>query len=63
MSEWRKSSYSGGQSDCVEVRLDRSVGIRDTKAREHGHLTVSRAAWAAALGFVPVICTCAGNTP
>ncbi|HEY3472343.1 MAG TPA: DUF397 domain-containing protein [Amycolatopsis sp.] len=23
--------------------------MRDTKAREHGHLTVSRAAWAAAL--------------
>ncbi len=46
---WRKSSYSGGQSNCVEVKLDRSVGIRDTKAREHGELTVSRAAWAAAV--------------
>ena len=44
---WRKSSCSGGQSNCVEVKLDRAVGIRDTKAREHGQLTVSRAAWAA----------------
>ncbi|VVJ20282.1 Uncharacterised protein [Amycolatopsis camponoti] len=44
---WRKSSYSGGQSECVEVKLDRSVGIRDTKAREQGHLTVTPAAWAA----------------
>ncbi|WIX88803.1 DUF397 domain-containing protein [Amycolatopsis sp. DG1A-15b] len=46
---WRKSSFSGGQSECVEVKLDRSVGIRDTKARAHGELTVSRAAWAAAV--------------
>jgi hypothetical protein len=46
---WRKSSYSGVQSECVEVKLDRSVGIRDTKARQHGELTVSRAAWAAAV--------------
>ncbi|MEV6447099.1 DUF397 domain-containing protein [Amycolatopsis sp. NPDC051716] len=46
---WRKSSYSGAESNCVEVKLDRSVGIRDTKAREHGELTVSRAAWAAAV--------------
>jgi len=46
---WRKSSFSGGQSDCVEVKLDRFVGIRDTKAPEQGRLTVSRAAWAAAV--------------
>jgi uncharacterized protein DUF397 len=46
---WRKSSYSGGQSDCVEVKLDQAVGIRDTKARDHGQLTVSRTAWAAAV--------------
>ncbi|MFB9685575.1 DUF397 domain-containing protein [Amycolatopsis plumensis] len=46
---WRKSSYSGAESNCVEVKLDRSIAIRDTKAREHGELTVSRAAWAAAV--------------
>ncbi|MFF1608528.1 DUF397 domain-containing protein [Amycolatopsis sp. NPDC058278] len=46
---WRKSSYSGAESNCVEVKLDRSVGIRDTKARAHGELNVSRAAWAAAV--------------
>jgi hypothetical protein len=49
MNGWRKSSYSGGQSDCVEVKLDRSVGIRDTKAREQGQLTVTPSAWAAAV--------------
>ena len=46
---WRKASYSGGQSNCVEVKLDHSIGIRDTKAREHGQLAVSRAAWTAAV--------------
>jgi hypothetical protein len=46
---WRKSSYSGGQSECVEVKLDRSIGVRDSKAREQGQLTVTRAAWAAAV--------------
>jgi hypothetical protein len=46
---WRKSSYSGGQSECVEIKLDRSVGIRDTKAREQGRLTVTAAAWTAVL--------------
>jgi hypothetical protein len=49
MNDWRKSSYSGGQSDCVEVKLDRSIGVRDTKAREQGQLTVTPAAWAAAV--------------
>jgi hypothetical protein len=47
--DWRKSSYSGAQSECVEVKLDRSVGIRDTKAREQGQLTVTPAVWAAAV--------------
>lgn len=49
MNGWRKSSHSATEGNCVEVKLDRSVGVRDTKAREHGELTVSRAAWAAAL--------------
>ncbi|MEB3371172.1 DUF397 domain-containing protein [Saccharopolyspora mangrovi] len=39
--EWRKSSYSGTQSNCVEVGRGRdAVGIRDTKNREAGHLAV-----------------------
>jgi len=44
---WRKSSYSGGSnSDCVEVApLVASVGVRDSKARGAGQLTVRRAAW------------------
>jgi hypothetical protein len=44
---WRKSSYSGAQGgQCVEVApLVTSVGVRDTKDRARGHLTVSHAAW------------------
>lgn len=45
-SAWRKASYSGDQGACVEVGpAPAHVGIRDTKNREQGHLTVSRAAW------------------
>ena len=43
---WRKSSYSGSQANCVEVR--NAVGlieIRDTKDRQGAALTVSAAAW------------------
>lgn len=43
---WRTSSYSGGQGTCVEVApLSQTVGVRDTKDRARGHLTVSRTAW------------------
>lgn len=45
---WRKSSFSGGssQSACVEVGLAPGrVGVRDTEARDAGHIDVSRAAW------------------
>lgn len=43
---WRKSSYSGNQGSCVEVApVPGMVGVRDTKARERGHFTVSRATW------------------
>ena len=44
---WRKSSYSeSGQGQCVEVgRGESAIGVRDTKNRELGHLTVPRHAW------------------
>lgn len=49
ITAWRKSSYSGGaQQTCVEVGIaPGNVGIRDTKARERGHLEVSRTTWKA----------------
>ena len=50
---WRKSSYSTNDSNCVEVTTSTSstttVGVRDTKDREGGYLTVPAAAWTAFL--------------
>ncbi|MEV7038064.1 DUF397 domain-containing protein [Amycolatopsis sp. NPDC051061] len=46
---WRKSSHSGNEGDCVEVAIERTVGVRDSKAPAAGQLTVSRRAWSAAL--------------
>lgn len=44
---WRKSSYSATQQECVEVALAPKVGVRDTKDREGGQLTVPAGAWQA----------------
>jgi len=44
--DWRKSSYSAA-CDCVEVAhapLD-AILVRDSKARNAGHLTFMRAEW------------------
>ncbi|MGC4952180.1 DUF397 domain-containing protein [Actinomadura citrea] len=46
MQQWRKSSYSGGVNDehCVELgRLapGTGIGVRDSKAPDAGHLTLS----------------------
>ncbi|MGW4060588.1 DUF397 domain-containing protein [Amycolatopsis sp. NPDC004747] len=49
MAVWRKSSYSGENYSCVEVALGPVVGVRDTKARQAGQLTVSARAWRSAL--------------
>lgn len=43
---WRKSSRSTSQSNCVEVAVaSGAVGVRDTKLREGGSLTVAPHAW------------------
>ncbi|MEV5713258.1 DUF397 domain-containing protein [Amycolatopsis mediterranei] len=49
MAVWRKSSYSGAEYSCVEVALGPVVGVRDTKARRAGQLTVSARAWRSVL--------------
>lgn len=43
---WRTSTYSAGDGNCVEVAMIREgIGIRDTKNRAAGHLTVPNLAW------------------
>lgn len=44
--DWRKSSYSGGGNDCVEVALGSSAAaVRDSKDPEGGALVVSADGW------------------
>ena len=46
MNEWHKSSYSQGDTSCVEVKEGpHSVLIRDTQNRELGHLSFSSPEW------------------
>ncbi|MER6460454.1 DUF397 domain-containing protein [Streptomyces sp. NPDC001228] len=44
-ARWRKSSYSGGANDCVEVaELDGHTAVRDSKDIGRGPLLFSKAA-------------------
>ena len=45
---WRKSSYSNGQANCVEVALrdgQAAVAVRDSKAPDSPALLFSTQAW------------------
>lgn len=43
---WRKSSYSGGGNDCVEVAFDGSVpAVRDSKDPDAGSVRFEPAQW------------------
>ncbi|GAA1967591.1 DUF397 domain-containing protein [Amycolatopsis minnesotensis] len=46
---WFKSSWSPDKADCVEVRFAPTVGVRDTKDRDGGHLDLDSRAWGAFL--------------
>lgn len=50
--QWRKASRSANTDNCVEVALDAVVGVRDTKARAAGELTVTSEAWRAMLATI-----------
>ncbi|MFI6662970.1 DUF397 domain-containing protein [Streptomyces sp. NPDC050523] len=44
-AQWRKSSYSGGANDCVEVAdLGEHVAVRDSKSIGHRPLLFSKVA-------------------
>jgi hypothetical protein len=50
---WRKSSYSGGGNQCVEVAtLDGAYAVRDSKNPAAGHLAFSAPDWMAFLAAV-----------
>lgn len=42
---WKKSTRSGGNGNCVEVRLDGVVEVRDTKDREGPVLRFTTGDW------------------
>jgi len=48
MSDWHKSSYSGGTNECVEVR-EHTAGadVRDTQNRGKGQLSFTGPEWSA----------------
>jgi Domain of unknown function (DUF397) len=47
---WRKSSYSGGGNNCVEVaEIASGRAVRDSKNPDGGHLTFGVGAWQAFL--------------
>jgi hypothetical protein len=51
--QWRKSSWSNGGGECVEVGLaPEVVGVRDTKDRQGGMLAMTREAWSRFIGAV-----------
>jgi hypothetical protein len=51
---WRKSSYSGGDNNCVEVgTAGAGIAVRDTKSPRGGTLDFSAIAWQA---FTEDIC-------
>ena len=43
---WRKSSYSGANGDCIEIRPGtQTISVRDSKNPDGTILTVSRSMW------------------
>ncbi|XKK41260.1 DUF397 domain-containing protein [Nocardiopsis sp. ARC36] len=51
--EFRKSSYSNHNQNCVEVAdLPGEHLVRDTQNRDLGHLGFTGPEWAAALGVI-----------
>lgn len=52
-TNWRKSSYSGGQTNCVEVgRVSDGAAVRDTKDRAAGYFTTTPDQWSTFIGAV-----------
>jgi hypothetical protein len=53
VENWRKSSYSGNQTNCVEVgELSDGTAVRDSKNRAAGHIGTTSAQWSAFVAAV-----------
>lgn len=54
-STWTKSSYSGGNGACVEVKspTTEAIAVRDSKATDGPALSFAPEAWS---GFVECVC-------
>jgi hypothetical protein len=51
-AHWKKSSYSGDGSNCVEIAAaPATIHVRDSKNTGGPHLTVAPSAWAAFLSY------------
>jgi hypothetical protein len=50
---WRKSKFSGGQTNCVEVgRIGDGAAVRDTKNRDAGYLAATASQWQAFMNAI-----------
>jgi hypothetical protein len=48
ITNWRTSTRSMGNGQCVEVGFDgERIAVRDTKSRASGHFTVAQEQWSA----------------
>jgi hypothetical protein len=55
-ARWRKSSYSDGQANCVEVVAgNQSVAVRDSKSADGPGLTFTPDAWQQFIGRVMAV--------
>lgn len=53
VENWRKSSYSGNQTNCVEVgELSGGAAVRDSKDRDGGYFVTDRSQWSAFVAAV-----------
>jgi Domain of unknown function (DUF397) len=50
--KWRTSSFTVNGANCVEVAMTTEVLVRDSKARQSGHLIIAASSWAKFLNQV-----------
>ena len=51
-AQWRKSSYSDGQANCIEVSAAGLVAVRDSKSPDGPNLAFTTGAWRQFIGRI-----------